>query len=242
MEELRLDFNIRRQPDDTTCGPTCLHSIYAFYKDPIDLREVISQTPEWVDGGTLAVYLACHALGRGYRTTIIPYNLRVFDPTWFDLPAREIGEKLRRQLAHKKDRPGLAVVTNAYLEYIRLGGRLRFEVITPSLIRRYLKRSIPILAGLSATYLYGSAREVDTGGEVFYDDIRGESNGHFVVLTGYSREDRGVRIADPLKSNPIAGERYYSVPIYRLVCALMLGVLTYDGNLLIIELKKKRGP
>ena len=113
--------------------------------------------------------------------------------------------------------------------------------MTASLIRRYLKKSIPILTGLSATYLYDEAREYDTGSDFTYDDVRGESTGHFVVLTGYNRENRSVSLADPLKKNPIASSRYYSVNIYRLVCAIMLGILSYDGNLLIIQAKKRKG-
>jgi hypothetical protein len=48
-----------------------------------------------------------------------------------------------------------------------------------------------------------------------------------------------VAVADPLKKNPIAVSAYYSVNIYRLICAIMLGILSYDGNLLIIHPKKK---
>jgi len=239
MKDLTLDFDMHRQPDNTTCGPACLHAVYDYYDDSIPIKEVISETANLIEGGTLAVYLACHALKRGYQTTIIPYNLQVFDPTWSALSSEEIKKKLQQQLSFKSHIPGFEVVTSAYIEYLESGGRLRFEVIRPSLIRHYLKRSIPILTGLSATYLYDSAREYGTGGDFDYNDVRGESNGHFVVLTGYTKEDRRVLIADPLKPNPIAQSSYYSVEIYRLVCAIMLGILTYDGNLLIIEKTKK---
>jgi hypothetical protein len=235
----RLDFGINRQPDNTTCGPTCLHAVYSFYNDSISLPEVIDGVPIIEEGGTLDVYLACHALQRGYKATIFPYNLQIFDPTWSRIPRHEIAAKLRHQLYHKKDIPGFKVVTCAYLEYIELGGELKFEVLTASLIRRYLKKSFPILTGLSATYLYNEAREYGTGNNIIYDDVRGESTGHFVVLTGYNKEDRSVLLADPLKNNPIASSRYYSVNIYRLVSAIMLGILSYDGNLLIIQPKKK---
>ena len=235
-----LDFDINKQPDNTTCGPTCLHAVYRYYNDSISLQEVIAEVSLMEEGGTLAVYLACHALRRGYKTTIFPYNLQIFDPTWSAIPRKEIAARLRRQLSFKKDIPGFELVTNAYLEYLELGGQLKFEVMTASLIRRYLKKSIPILTGLSATYLYDEAREYDTGSDFTYDDVRGESTGHFVVLTGYNREDRSVSVADPLKKNPIASSRYYSVNIYRLVCAIMLGILSYDGNLLIIQTKKRK--
>jgi hypothetical protein len=238
--EARLDFGINKQPDNTTCGPTCLHAVYRYYNDTISLQEIISEVSLMEQGGTLEVYLACHALRRGYKTTIFPYNLQIFDPTWSAIPPKEIAAKLRCQLSFKKDIPGFELVTNAYLEYLELGGQLKFEVMTASLIRRYLKKSIPILTGLSATYLYGDAREYDTGSDLIYDDLRGESVGHFVVLTGYNRDDRSVLVADPLIKNPIAPSRYYSVNIYRLVCAIMLGILSYDGNLLIIQTKKRK--
>ena len=238
--DILLDFDIDKQPDNTTCGPTCLHAVYRYYNDSISLQAVISEVSLMEEGGTLAVYLACHALRHGYKTTIFPYNLQIFDPTWSAIPHKEIAARLRRQLSFKKDIPGFELVTNAYLEYLELGGQLKFEVMTASLIRRHLKKSIPILTGLSATYLYNDAREYGTGSDLTYDDVRGESTGHLVVLTGYNKADRSVSVADPLKKNPIASSRYYSVNIYRLVCAIMLGILSYDGNLLIIQAKKRK--
>ncbi len=234
-----LQFDIRRQPDTTTCGPTCLHALYRYYGDPVGLKEVIEEVPEWQEGGTLAVYLAIHALERGYETTILPYDLNLFDPTWAGLPPEVMAAKLEAQLPHKMEWPGFEEATRAHLDYLSLGGRIEFKVITAALIRNFLKAGRPILAGLSATYLYDHPREWERDGEVMYDDIRGQSCGHFVVLSGYRKENRRVMVADPLQSNPMADGRYYEVDIYRLVCAIMLGILTYDGNLLIINPRKK---
>lgn len=237
--ETALPFDIRIQPDDTTCGPTCLHAIYRYYQDPVPLEEVIAQVSQWQAGGTLDVYLGIHALRRGYQATIIPYNLKLFDPSWSNLSTLQIAEKLKHQLDFKHELPGFEEASRAYLEYLSLGGRIQFEVLTPGLIRKYLKRGTPILTGLSATYLYNAAREFDDGARSVADDVRGQSAGHFVVLWGYRREDRHVLIADPLVPNPFQ-DRYYGVDIYRLVCAIMLGILTYDGNLLIIRPKPKK--
>jgi hypothetical protein len=230
-----LPFSIGPQPDDATCGPTCLHAIYQYYQDPICLDDVIAQVARWQEGGTLDVYLAIHALRRGYRATIVPFNLRIFDPTWANIPAGQIAEKLEHQLAFKNRFTGFEEVTRAYLEYLALGGKLRFEVLTPGLICRYLKGGTPILTGLSSTYLYKSSREFKVGDHNTPDDVRGQSIGHFVVLRGYRRKDRHVLVADPLVPNPMAVNRYYGVDIYRLICAIMLGILTFDGNLLIIR-------
>jgi len=43
----------------------------------------------------------------------------------------------------------------------------------------------------------------------------------------------------PLKPNPVAESQDCEVRIDRLVCAIMLGVLTYDGDLLIVEPRKR---
>ena len=235
----RLQLDILPQPDEITCGPTCLHAVYRYWGDAIPLARVIDEVPMLAGGGTLAVLLACHALRRGYRAIIYTYKLQIFDPTWLlpggvDLPA-----KLRAQMACKDD-PKLHAASRAYLEFLDLGGELRFEDLNAALLRRYLKRSVPVITGLSATYLYRSAREF--GPQADYDDVCGEPSGHFVVLAGYDRQARTVLVADPLAANPVAAGQRYEVHIDRLICSILLGVLTYDANLLILQpAPRKRG-
>jgi hypothetical protein len=226
-------FTILPQPDETTCGPTCLHSVYSYYRDILPLEQVIEEVPSLENGGgTLAMYLGTHALRRGYQATIYTYNLNVFDPTWFDLPAEALRAKLKAQLSHKKQAK-LRLATHTYMEFLDNGGQIKFRDLTSSLIRHYLNRNIPILTGLSATYLYQSAREY--GINCDYDDIRGEPSGHFVMLYGYDRKKFTVRVADPLTPNPNAPGNKYEVSMPRLICSILLGVLTYDAKLLIIE-------
>jgi hypothetical protein len=94
--------------------PTCLHALYRYYGDDITQDEVNAQVPQWQAGGILAVYLAIHALRRGYQTTILPYNLALFDPTWNNLDTARIREKLKAQLPHKQELPGFEEVSRAY--------------------------------------------------------------------------------------------------------------------------------
>lgn len=234
----RLNLPILAQPDDTTCGPTCLQAVYSYFEDELPLDQVIGEITRLEDGGTLAVMLACHALRRGYRATIYTYNLTVFDPTWFDGEESECLARLPDRLeaqAVARGEPKLRIATEAYIEFLDLGGRVRFQDLTPGLIRKHLKRRVPILTGLSSTYLYHCARERDDKGVSVYDDIGGGPMGHFVVLCGLDTKSRAVEVADPLQGNPGYGEHRYSVPLERLVGAIMLGVLTYDANMLIIE-------
>lgn len=232
-----LQLDMLPQPDESTCGPTCLHAVYRYYGDELPLADVIDETRALKEGGTLDVFLACHALRRGYRARIYTYNLQVFDPTWFSTPGLDLAQRLQAQRQCKED-VKLRTATDGYLEFLRLGGDLRFEDLTAGLLRRYLKRRVPILTGLSATYLYRSAREY--GPNCDYDDVRGAPSGHFVVLCGYDKATRQVQVTDPLLPNPMASGQYYDTPIDRLLGAILLGIVTYDANLLIIEPARRR--
>lgn len=235
-KDLVLEFDIEAQPDDVTCGPTCLQALYRYYNDEVPLRQVVREVKQLKNGGTLAVMLGNHALRRGYRATIYSYNLNVFDPSWVGFSRKKMIERLKRQMAFKYKRRKLRVASKAYIQFLEAGGVLRFAELDADLIRSYLSRSRPILTGLSATYLYGTPREVPQFD--IYDDIKGEPAGHFVVISGYDEKKRCVYLADPMTPNPIGKDRVYGVSFTRLINSIMLGIVTYDANLLIIEPNK----
>jgi Peptidase_C39 like family len=236
----QLRLSVLPQPDDTTCGPTCLHAVYRYWDYELPLQEVIDTVEPLPEGGTLAVRLAIHALRRGFRAEIFTYNLQIFDPTWFQEANQvNLAERLIEQRQFKRSSK-LALATDNYLEFLRLGGKLSYENLDAKLIRRFLRRGVPVLTGLSATHLYECAREFNDD----YDDVRGSPSGHFVVLSGYDPKTRLVSVADPLQDNPRFNSQYYSVGINRLTASILLGILTYDANLLVITPKKlpKRDP
>ena len=229
-------LKILTQPDDSTCGPTSLHAVYQYFDDEISLEQVISEVSFLEDGGTLAVFLGCHALNRGYRAKIYSYNLHVFDPTWFLHPDnKKLIKNLEEQMQLKPDAK-LQNASRAYIEFLKLGGEIKYADLTLSLLKNYFKKGIPVLTGLSATYLYNCARErVNERNESIYDDIKGYPLGHFVVLCGLSMDEKHIIVADPYQENPFFQNNYYEVKISRLLNAIMLGIVTYDANLLVIE-------
>jgi len=232
-KKLRLD--ILPQPDDTTCGPTCLHAVYRYYGHKLSLENVIREVEQFPAGGTLAVLLGLHALREGFGATIYTYNLHIFDPTWFK-PGVDIRAKLSARIAAKRNWK-LRKASNAYIEFLLKGGEIRFHDLTPELVSLHLQQGIPILTGLSATYLYHHERELESPPQL--DDVRGDPAGHFVVLSGFNRDHNSVYVADPYEPNPLGkGTHHYEVNLHRALTAILLGVLTYDGNLLIIEPKR----
>lgn len=237
--ETRLHLEILPQPNDFTCGPTCLHAVYNYHGNEISLNQVIKQVHYLDNGGTLAVLLGLDALKQGFKATIYTYNLHIFDPSWFKLKKKQLREKLRQQLEVKHS-PRLAMATHAYIEFLEHDGKLKQKDLSPGLIRKFLRKEIPVLTGLNASYLYGCKRERDEGDKMIYDDIGGYSAGHFVVLCGYDKLKKTVLVADPLHTNPAFNNQYYEVKLERLINAILLGIVTYDANLLIIEERGKK--
>lgn len=233
----RLPVKILPQPDETTCGPTCLHAIYRYWGEEESLQTVIGRAQRFEQGGTVAVFLACDALRKGYAATIYTYNLMVFDPTWFARPRVDIGKRLALQRRYKPD-PRLALVTEGYLEFLELGGRLRLIDLSRYFIRGLLRHRLPILTGLSSTHLYRARREY--GHEDTPDDVRGFPAGHFIVLAGYDWAQRKVLVADPYGPNPFSRTQEYWINVDRLVNAVLLGIVTHDANLLVIAPRRSR--
>lgn len=235
--EIKLD--IQAQPDDESCGPACLYSLYRYYgRKDLKLKRVVSEVQRLESGGTLAEILACHALKQGFRSTIYTFHLQMFDPTWFAADgvvhdAQDLAERLEQQVKVKKADKRLRVSTRAFKEFLSLGGVLKMMDLTPSLIRAYLSQRVPIIAGLSSTFLYRTSREL--GGKNEDDDVRGQPQGHFVMLVGYDSHADEVLVADPLDHNPPFHTAKFRLSMTRLINAILLGILTYDANLLVIE-------
>jgi hypothetical protein len=236
-DAFRLPLNILPQPDETTCGPTCLHAVYRYWSDYEPLSAVIKRMRQLEHGGTFAVFLACDALQKGYAATIYTYNLLVFDPTWFESGV-DLADRLQRQRDLKSDYR-LQHATQGYLEFLRLGGSLRFHDLSANLIHAILRRRLPIITGLSSTYLYRNPREY--GPDDVPDDVAGYPAGHFALLSGYHAAHRRVLVLDPYLPTPYGPTHEYWISVDRAVGAILLGIVTHDANLLIVHPRKARG-
>lgn len=228
------DIDVRQQPDDVTCGPTCLQAVYSFYRLDLPLERVIASVRSFDHSGTLGVMLGLDALERGFDATLFTFNLEIFDPSWFSRSKRDlVPALLRRRDACTDRRRRLAI--DAYVEFLQAGGDVRHRELTPDLLANVIRRGFPPITGLSATYLYGCRREVFDGRASYYDDIHGEPVGHFVVVSGVDPATGAFRVSDPSQDNPLHGSGTYWVSPHRLVGAILLGVTTFDGNVLIVQ-------
>lgn len=152
-----LPVEISAQPTETSCGPTCLHALYRFYGYSIPLATIIEEVESVQNGGTLAVILGNHALANGFKVTMYSFNLRILDPSWFPATHETLAEKLKLSLKHRH-KPKMRQAIQAYIRFCQLGGQVRMADLNAALLRKYLNQRIPILTGLSSTFLYRDMR------------------------------------------------------------------------------------
>ena len=229
-----LQLHVRQQPDDVTCGPTCLQAVYDFYGVTMEVEDVVASVRSLDHGGTLGVLLGLDALDRGFDATLFTYNLDIFDPSWFGSPKADLRLELRRQLGVRTE-PRLLTAIEAYVDFVDRGGVVEHQELRPQLISDAVRSGCPPITGLSATYLYGCPREVFDGRRSTYDDVRGEPVGHFVVVSGVDSAKGQFRVSDPYRENPLHDSGTYWVSPDRLTGAILLGVTTYDGNVLFVR-------
>jgi hypothetical protein len=229
--DLRVQHFI--QPDDVTCGPTCLRKVYDFFGLEIGVDEIAEALERNEDGGTLAVFLGIAAMKQGFRARIYSYDLRIFDPTWATLSPEALTEKVFQRFPSLSD-PKRLHAAGAYIRFLEMGGEIHFDELTHRLLKSIIDRGHPVLAGLSATYLYKMPRERwdPVTGELVEDDVRGEPIGHFVVIAGYDQWGRRLTVLDPHKDAPVPEGGRIEVDADRLINAVLLGDMTYDAVLL----------
>jgi hypothetical protein len=230
-ERLELPVETLPQPDETTCGPTCLHAVYAYWDDPEPLHAVVKRMRRLDSGGTYAVFLGCDALRKGYKARIYTYNLTVFDPSWFGSARIDIRERLARQQRLKPD-PRIYNATEGYLEFLELGGRIRFA---NPLAVAHRAGAAPALSAADGTLLDVSVPAASrVRSDDRPDDIQGVPQGHFVVIAGWQPDRRRVLVVDPYQPHRYGPALRYWLGIDRVVAAILLGIVTHDANVLVI--------
>lgn len=230
-EALLLDLPALRQPDDFSCGPTCLYKVLRGYGDLRGFADVDTLVRRTEGGGTLGVFLGQAALELGYDAAIYSYNLRVCDPTWGSLPAGALADKLAARATVVKE-PKLREAIDAYSGFVRAGGEVRLDDLSADLLVRLLDEGRPIVCGLSATYLYQTPRVNPATNGI--DEVAGEPEGHFLVVCGYRQHGRHFIVSDPYRGLPMTVTGTYEVSAQRLLNAILLGDVTYDGVLLVV--------
>lgn len=234
-------FEIPKQADDVSCGPTALYAVYRHYGIDVTLEQVNKDVERMPNQGTIDAYLGIDALKRGMYATIVSSNISVLDPTWNHLGGDDLVVKLEafRDAMNKSGRYTEATVADAYARFVRMGGVLRVATSIPSLSACIVRipngfmtgkfdENLPAICGISYTALFNAVREDDDTNE---ETDLGRPVGHFVVVTRKPNWDF-YDVADPWDG---PRGQHYSLSNDELDRAILLGTLTNDGGILIVK-------
>jgi hypothetical protein len=216
------------QQDEVSCGAACLAQVLHYYGIEASQTELAERIRRTEEGGTLAVFIGLLAQDLGLRVRLHPLGLRHFDPTWWNLSRRAILQKLTA----RGEALGMSEELEGWITLLERGGKVGFGPLERQRLVRILARHRPVIAGLSATWLYRETRHDPSTNQP--DDVAGQPVGHFVVVTGYERRGRRFLINDPYPDIPLGAEGVYTLPARRLITAILMGDATRDAVLLEI--------
>jgi hypothetical protein len=180
-----------------SCIPACSQSVFGYYGESIVQKEImeVSENPKL---GIALVEAGIFSLKRNYKPLIITNNINIFDPTWFKLDSSKLKLNLNERAKFVDDLNQFMI--DKYIQFLNLGGEINFETISPALFKKYLSMKVPIIMELASTFLYKLAKSSHPGG--FDDAIRGQIEGHGVVMAGFNKKDEFLIIDPNLKKSP----------------------------------------
>ncbi|MCD6590922.1 MAG: hypothetical protein J7K72_03030 [Candidatus Aenigmarchaeota archaeon] len=191
------------------CAPTCLAEVMEYFtRKKYDIKELIEETKTIYKGMDWIFLLGLSALKRGFKTKVITSSTEIFDPSWINLNNKKLLNKIERRIKFlssikRKDKYitewNLYPLKTAKL-FIENGGELVFSIITKELIKHFLKNRIPVIAPVNENIFFGIKRTTE---DDEYSDIRGFTHGHYIVISGFSRDEFIItdsdRVSDYLK-------------------------------------------
>ena len=180
-----------------SCIPACLQAVFRYYGESITQEEImeISENPEL---GIALVEAGIFSLEHNYKPLIVTNNIDIFDPTWCRLDSSKLKLNLKKRAEFVDDLSRFMI--DKYIHFLNLGGEINFETISPILIKKYLSTSTPIIIELASTFLYKLAKSSHPGG--FDDAVRGQIEGHGVVVAGFNKQDEFLIIDSNSKKGP----------------------------------------
>ncbi|MBN1900523.1 hypothetical protein JW926_04265 [Candidatus Sumerlaeota bacterium] len=229
LKHFKLDIAPEIQPDDISCGLSCLKMVLDYYDQEQDMQALSEICPPLYDIGLFDSQLGKTAIDLGFDVTIYTYNYRIFHPIWNRLHLSDLIGKLVIKQACAMT-PHQALSARHYIEYLQKGGELLFYPLSKELILAHLDQEIPVIAALDMSFLYDCV--------AFYDEFSEYRATHFVIIHGYDPKRNVFHVCDPWHSIPIPHENgRYAVDADRVINAIFLGQDRNDSSLIVIRKK-----
>lgn len=218
--------HIFQESDSVTCGPCCLTMIYALKRKKVSFKEIMQDFHQTGKGQpTYPEQLARHLLKNGLTAKLIFSNSQVLSPAWKDLPNEEIIENLKEWLPlHPKHQWFFDVLYTLF--FLQEGGSVQQESYTVQTIKSLLDQGYLIITGVDEDWIWEHRFKI-AGNKRVIDEIEGEVEGHYVVITGYT--DQNFNILDPFPTQIEGKHGSYGINQHQLLNASL-----FWGSTLII--------
>ena len=237
-----INLNVPRiKQTKNACGPASLLQIMKFFGFNKTLQEILFELnvipSEFNKYGVSEGEMGIYAINNGFNAHLISYDTNRFDPTWNF--SKNIKKKLKQRLNFLRNATDSdfkqnyssyykLISTKHILEFInKKNSKISFKPISHKLLHHYLELGIPPLVLVNSTLFYLRKRKYHKK----KDDIRGRENGHWVVISGFDKEN--YIITDP--STKAKKNGIYSIEKDRLLNC----IIQYGPVLLIVYPKKK---
>ena len=209
-----FSFHVYQKADDDNCGPTCLAMIYRLKQVKRSVNDILSDANIEKKGEpTYAPQLARDLLAHHIRTQILSMNTRSLPPSWSEYSSKELQASLKKWLVHNKNHEWF--LHNLHmLFYLQEGGSVKIKVFSIQDIEQMIDNGSILLVCVDEVWLYGSRSKAK---EATFDNIRGDTYGHFVLITGYT--ETGFQIADPYPTGDKKKNKVYIIPKEHLIAA-----------------------
>ncbi len=207
-----------------SCIPACLQEVFGYYGEQISQEEImkISENPKL---GMALAEAGIFSLRHNYRSLIITNNINIFDPTWFKLDSNKLKLNLNKRAKFVDDLSQFTI--DKFIKFLDFGGEINFETISPALFKKYLSIEVPIIIELASTFIYKLAKSSRPGR--FDDAIKGQIEGHGVVIAGFDNKDNFLIIDPNSKKSPSKAGVYWVNSV-----ELMMSFAFLEGKSLLL--------
>jgi len=228
MNKVDLQIPIIQQTeDDKTCGPTCMAMIYRFYGKEISRKQILKDLKIEKDETTYTFQLARHFQNSDLKVKGIVSHPDITDFSWRDLSHKELIEKIKEwipfNIKHRWARSALY-----YLYFLQEGGTIKITSLNNKIIEKALQNNSLILAPLDESWLWGKRK---ISGQAKFDDLKGKTTGHFVIICGMDKDK--FKIIDPYPTKKEGKEREYWVDKDQVLASILM----WSAELLVISEK-----
>lgn len=178
-------------------------SAYDIAKSPTEIEKEVPMRA-WPGknelAGTPNQDMAAYFVKLGLEVEIISFDTWVTDLSWRNLDTESIAERLQaasgKLVAPMIGREGTELYIQAYLDYIKAGGKLSVQPFPSKSLMIDLLQDGPLMTTVSYDVLHGQGKHVNDGGLASHlDDILGTAPNHNIII---SRQVAGMfEIYDP---------------------------------------------